>query len=144
MSQMIDALLYVPDFTTLVGYMDEHFPDCLVRDGEGAIAMPPVITGFARTPAAMGPDGNSLMVYARLREHEVEQWENTPGVEVLGQAEYTGKGTGQAVYDQVFSDTDKAAKYDSVYDRSEQTVDDGEGGTTTVTPPPMFGLLAGA
>ena len=141
---MIDAILHVADFTTLVGYMNEHYPECLERDEEGNITQPPVITGFARTPATIGPDGNSLMVYARLREDEVEAWRDMPHVEVLGEAPFTGQGTGQAVYDQVFDDPAKDTKYRAVYDYSPRQEDDGEGGVITVEPPKMFGLLAGA
>lgn len=141
---MQDVILFVPDFTTLVGYLDANHPEMLERDEEGNLTQPPVVTGFARTPATIGPDGNSLMVYARLREAEITSWEDMPHVEVLARVPFTGKGTGQAVYDTVFNDPDLAAKYDSVYSREPYEVDDGEGGTITVTPPPMFGFLAGA
>lgn len=141
---MQDVIIFVPDFLTLVGYLDQNHPDMLERDEDGNMTNPPVVVGFARTPATIGPDQNSLMVYARLREEEILEWGNMPYVEVLAQVEFTGQGTGQAVYNQVFNDPIKAEKYDSVYNREPYQVDDGEGGTTTVTPPQMFGLLAGA
>src|SRR5690554_958015 len=139
MSNLTDAILYVPDFASLVHHMAQHYPECLERDENGDIAMPPVITGFARTPAVV--NGNSLLVYARLREHEVEQWRGTPGVEVLAEHEYVGKGTGDLVYHLLFDDAETTAKYDSVYDRSPQEHEE-DGETYTVTPPDKFGVLA--
>ncbi|MBW5800048.1 hypothetical protein [Halomonas elongata] len=139
---MIDAIVYVPNFPALVEYLSIHHRDLLARDEHGAIVQPPVVTGFARTPACM--NGGEVMVYARFRNSEAEQWRGMPGVEVLAEAEYTGPGTADAVYAQVFDDPDKLAKYDSVYDRSPRQVDDGEGGTITVTPPNRFGVIAGA
>ena len=140
MSNLTDAILYVPDFLSVVQYMNEHYPECLERDENGDISMPPVITGFARTPAVV--NGNSLLVYARLRDHQVEQWRGTPGVEVLAEHEYVGKGTGDLVYQLLFNDPEATAKYDSVYSREPYEEDDGEGGTTTVTPPERFGVMA--
>lgn len=140
MTNLTDAILYVPDFLSVVQYMDEHYPECLVRDDEDNIIHPPVITGFARTPAVV--NGNSLLVYARLREHQVAQWRNTPGVEVLAEHEYVGKGTGDLVYQLLFDSPEATAKYDAVYSREPYEVDDGEGGLTTVTPPAKFGKLA--
>ncbi|RTR01929.1 hypothetical protein [Halomonas nitroreducens] len=141
---MIDAILYVPDFPALVAHLDTHHPAMLARDESGALVQPPVVVGFARTPAVATPDGAALMVYARLRGPEVEQWHGMPGVEVLAEAPFTGLGTAQAVYDQVFADPDALAAYDAVYDRTPRQVNDGEGGTLTVTPPAWFGLIAGA
>ena len=140
MRNLTDAILYVPDFLSVVQYMDEHYPECLVRDDEGNNIHPPVITGFARTPAVV--NGNSLLVYARLRDHQVKQWRGTHGVEVLAEHEYVGKGTGDLVYQLLFDDPEATAKYDSVYSRSPYEADDGEGGTTTVTPPERFGVMA--
>lgn len=140
MNNLTDAILYVPDFLSVVQYMDEHYPECLVREDEGSITNPPVISGFARTPAVV--NGNSLMVYARLRDHQVAQWRGTPGVEVLAEHEYVGKSTGDLVYQLLFDSPEATAKYDSVYDRTPREVDDGEGGVITVTPPAKFGVMA--
>lgn len=139
---MNDVILYIPDFQTLVGYLDANHPEMLQRDEDGNMAMPPVVTGFARTPAVIGPDGNSLMVYARLREEQVTQWSDMPHIEVLAEARYQGGDTGDIVYERLFADTEAAAKYDSVYDRTPKEVDDGEGGKITVTPPVKFGVMA--
>ncbi|XKE45763.1 hypothetical protein LG302_01065 [Halomonas organivorans] len=141
---MIDAILYVPDYPALVTHLAANHPDMLVRDETGEIAQPPVVTGFARTPAVTTADGSALLVYARLRPDEVDAWRGMPGVEVLAEAPFQGKGTAQAVYDHVFADPGALAAYDNVYDRTPREVDDGEGGTTTVTPPDWFGILAGA
>lgn len=139
---MIDCILYVPDFAALVAHLDAEHPELLQREENVDLVQPPVVVGFARTPAAA--NGDALLVYARLRDTEADAWRGMPFVEVLAEAPFTGPGTGQSVYDQVFADADLAAKYDGVYSRAPYEADDGEGGTTTVTPPAMFGLLAGA
>ncbi|MBB3142839.1 hypothetical protein [Halomonas organivorans] len=141
---MIDAIIYVPDYPALVTHLDTNYPALLERDETGAVVQPPVVTGFARTPATALDGGQSLAVYARLRPAEVEQWRGMPHVTVLAEAPYAGRGTAQAVYDQVFADPELLAIYDSVYDRAPREVDDGEGGTMTVTPPEWFGIMAGA
>lgn len=141
---MIDTILHVPDFTALVAYLDANQPHLLERTESGAIAQPPRVTGFSRTPAVIGADGNSLMIYARLRSGEVEQLRDTPHVTVLAEAEYVGEGTAAAVYAQVFDDPARLATYDSVYDRSPREIPDGDGGTITYSPPDWFGVMAGA
>lgn len=133
MSQLTDAILYVADFPALVAHLDAEHPEMLLRDESGAIAQPPEVTGFARTPAATA--GDALLVYARLRPGEVEQWRGMPHVTVLAEAPYDGKGTAQAVYDQVFADPDLAAKYDSVYDRTPREVPTGEESISLVADP---------
>jgi len=141
---MIDAILRVADFPALVAHLDAQHPGMLQRDEAGALVQPPVVTGFVRTPATTLDGGQSLGVYARLRSREVEKWRGMPGVQVLAEAPFEGRGTAQAVYDQVFADPELLTIYDSVYDRSPRTVDDGEGGTMTITPPKWFGIMAGA
>lgn len=137
---MIDAIIFVPAFSQLVAYLNEHHPHLLARDEDGELVMPPVVQGFARTPAVV--NGDKLLAYMRLTGEQAEHWLGTPGVEVLAQAEYIGKETGDAVYAALFSDPDATAKYDSVYDRTPREVDGGEGGTITVTPPDKFGVMA--
>ncbi|SEN16943.1 hypothetical protein [Halomonas caseinilytica] len=138
---MIDAIVYVADYPALVGHLSIHHRELLARDDNGAIAQPPVVTGFTRTPAVKS--GDAVMAYVRLRDEEASRWRGMPGVEVLAEAEYTGKGTADAVYAQVFDDPECLAKYDSVYDRTPREVPDGEGGTITCTPPDRFGIIAG-
>lgn len=139
---MKDMILYVPSFTTLVAHLDEHHPDMLIRTESGAVQQPPVITGFARTPARV--NGDKVMVYARFRDHEVDEWYGMEGVEILGEADYIGRGTTAAVYDQVFSNPEALAKYDSVYDYTPYEVtDEYTGETYTVNPPKWFGAMAG-
>lgn len=139
---MIDAILYVPDYPDLVDYLNLHHRDLLERDEYGALAQPPVVTGFARTPAVVCSDGIKVMVYARMRVDEADRWENIPGYEVLASAPYTGRKTPDVVYAALFADSEAKAKYDSVYDSTPYEVDDGEGGTVTVTPPERFGVMA--
>lgn len=136
-----DAILFVPNFPSLVGYLNEHHPEMLERDEDGNINDPPIVTGFARTPAAIRDD--RVMVYARLRPNEIEEWRGIPGVEVLGEAEFTGPGTAEKVYGQVFNDPEKLAKYDSVHDRSI-TWEDEESDEEYTQEQPWFGVLAGA
>jgi len=137
---MIDAIIYVEDFHSLVTYLNKNYPDMLQRDENNKLSQPPVVTGFARTPAVV--NGNNILVYARLRQEELEKYASIPFAEALSQAEYTGKGTSDKVYGQLFEDESATEKYDLVYDRSPKTVDDGDGGTITVRPPDKFGVLA--
>jgi len=139
---MIDAILYVPSYSTLVAHLDANYPDMLVRDESGEIAQPPVVTGFARTPSVV--NGDELLVYARFRQHEADQWRSMPGVQILGEAEYAGRGTADAVYGQVFADPDKRAIYDRVYPRPVTTIDNGDGTVSESQPPERFGVMAGA
>lgn len=141
---MIDAILYVADFHALVAHLDTNYPELLERDEQGSVTTPPVVTGFARTPATTIDGGHSLAAYARLRDAEADQWRGMPHVQVLAEAPFEGRGTADAVYAQVFDDPDLLAIYDSVYDRTPREVDDGKGGTITVTPPDRFGIIAGA
>lgn len=140
MNNFTDAIIYVEKFSELVTYLDTNAPDALARDEDNNLVMPPVVQGFARTPARV--NGDKLLAYMRLTEEQAETWFGTPGVEVLAQAPYQGNGTGNVVYEALFADPDATAKYDSVYDRTPKEVDDGEGGTMTITPPDKFGVMA--
>lgn len=137
---MIDVIIHVADFPALVGYLDTNTPHMLSRDEEGNMTLPPVVTGFARTPAVV--NGDALLAYMRLTDEQADTWRQTPGVEILAEAPCQGKGTSDAVYSALFADAEATAKYDSVYDRTPREVDDGEGGTITVTPPDKFGVMA--
>lgn len=133
---MKDCILYVSDFPALVEHLRLWAPE-LLDEGSGA----PIVVGIARTPAKV--HGAELMVYARLREGEDEQWAHIPGVEPWGMTDYEGAGTAQKVYDSVFEDEEKYAIYSRIYPHAPYDIDlDGE--TITVTPSPWFGLVAGA
>ena len=138
---MIDAILYVADFPALVGHLDTHYPAMLERDDKGAIVQPPVVNGFARTPAAMM--GTELMVYARLTIEQADQWRGMAGVRVLAEAPFEGPGTTDAVYEALFADTEAAAIYNRVYPHEPYTISDPDMGEITVTPPVRFGAMAG-
>lgn len=140
---MIDAILYVPDYPELVRHLASTNPKMLAHDNNGQIPQPPTVTGFARTPAVTTPDGVSLLVYARLRETEAQEWRGMPGVEVLAEAVYQGRGTAESVYGQVFNDPEKLAKYDSAYQRMRTTTD-AETGEEQQIRQDKFGILAGA
>ncbi|WP_447956495.1 hypothetical protein [Vreelandella sp. EE7] len=138
---MIDSILYIGDFISLVDYLDEHEPGLLLRNDDGSRVEPPIVTGIARTPAVS--NGNQVMVYARLRAEESERWRYMPGVEILAEEAFNGFGTGDRVYQQIFSDPERLAKYDSVYNRDPIEVN-GEDGGYVYTPPAKFGIIAGA
>ena len=120
---MRDALLYVGQFEALVTHLAIHYPGMLERDVNGAIASPPVVTGFARTPAIT--DGEAVMVYVRLQDDEVESWRGMPGVEIMAEVEYAGAGTAQKVYDLVFSDPAKYERYKALYPHEPYQVETG-------------------
>jgi hypothetical protein len=149
---MKDVVLYVESFTGLAKDLMISNPELFETKENGDFVMPPVINAFARTPAKMTGDG--LLVYARLTDAQYSQWNGMKGIEILGEADFTGVGTADAVYDQIFNDTEKMRKYKSVYDFTpyEITVEapevegeeQPEPETVTVTPPKKFGILMGA
>ncbi|WP_110647609.1 hypothetical protein [Salinicola peritrichatus] len=139
---MIDAIIYVADFPALVAYLDEHYPDLLARDENGDTTQPPVVTGFARTPAVV--NGNELMIYARLSESDADIWRGMEGVTILAEAEFVGKGAADTLYQSVFDNADKYAIYSRVYPHDPYEIEDQEIGTITITPPKKFGIMAGA
>jgi hypothetical protein len=136
---MIDAIVFVEDFASFVGYLDANKPEALARDEDGNMTMPPVVVGFSRTPAAM--KGNSLGAYFRFTDEQAAEWRNTPGVEVLAEEIYTGKGTADRVYQQIWDDPTKLAKYDTIWDRV-RTFEDPETGETHTVEQPKFGMIA--
>lgn len=78
--------------------------------------------------------------YVRLQSSQLDEWR--PYVTVLAESPYTGTGTADRVYQQIQDDAEKLALYESVYNTAPREVDDGEGGTMTITPPFKFGMLA--
>lgn len=90
-------------------------------------------------PQAVNAAGDHLH-YVRLSPAQLDEWR--PHANVLAETPYTGTGTADRVYQQIIDDPEKLAIYESVYDTSPREVDDGEGGTMTITPPFKFGMLA--
>lgn len=138
---MIDSIIYAPSFSTLVAELNAANPDMLQRDGSGAMVMPPVVTGFSRTPAAIR--GDRVLVYARLSEADADKYRTVESMEVLAETEYTGKGTADRLYQMIFEDPEKLAKYDSVHQRL-RTIKDPETGEEHNIRQDKFGILAGA
>jgi len=138
---MIDAILFVSSMPALVTELDASHPAMLQRNETGAITIPPVVTGFARTPAAIRDD--RVLVYARLNETDAAQYRSIQQMEVLAETEYTGKGTADRLYQIVFDDPEKLAKYNSVHQRV-RTITDPETGEEQQIRQDKFGILAGA
>lgn len=138
---MIDAVLYVPNMPALASALNTTYPHMLPRDETGTITIPPVVTGFARTPAAIRDD--RVLVYARLTETDAAQYRSIQQMEVLAETEYTGKGTADRLYQMVFDDPEKLAKYDSVHQRV-RTITGLETGEEQQIRQDKFGILAGA
>lgn len=134
MISRVDAILHIVSVPDLITYFATNAPQHLDMGGS-----PPVITGFDRTPVTFS--GAAGLVYLRLPADHVADWTGVPGVTILAQARCTGPDTPDAVYDALFADPAMTALYDSVYDHSPVEVDDGEGGTITVTPPDRFGQM---
>lgn len=133
---MVDCIIYVENYPILLGYLKQENPE-LIEDPESD-----EITGLASTPAKRL--GDRAMAYCRLMDdEEVAEWAEYPTVTILGQSEFTGPGTADRVYSQVFEDEDKYAIYSELYPHEEYTVElDGE--EFTMVPPKMFGVLSGA
>ena len=109
---MFDAILHTTNRDAMIQYLKDNHPDRVEQDFDGE----DVVMGIASTPPVIGVDG-SRMIYARLEEGELEFWQSVNTVTVLGSAEYTGKGTGEAVYQAVLADEESKALYDNTYPR---------------------------
>jgi hypothetical protein len=138
---MIDTILFVPSMPALVTELNATHPNMLQRDETGAITMPPVVTGFARTPATTRED--RVLVYARLNDADAAQYRSIQQMEVLAETAFTGKGTADRLYQMVFDDPEKLAKYDSVHQRV-RIITDPETGEEQQIRQDKFGILAGA
>lgn len=109
MTPRVDAIIHIASVPDLIAYFAANEPDHLSDDGLS-------IVGFDRTPTAI--NGESGLVYVRVRADQVDEWSSTPGVTILAQAPYSGSGTPDAVYSSVFSDEEMTALYEAVFDRS--------------------------
>lgn len=139
MRQLVDGILYIDSLSGLIAHFLTNAPERLKADGEGNIeADPYIVTGFDRTPIKQS--GNTALVYVRMTPDEATEWGATPHVTILAQRPYEA-GVQDALYADLFADNEALALYDSVYDRTPYQVDDGEGGTMTVTPPDRFGQM---
>tara|TARA_B100000929_G_scaffold253509_1_gene214390 strand:+ start:3779 stop:4393 length:615 start_codon:yes stop_codon:yes gene_type:complete len=119
---MMDAILHLPVSNELPAHL---------ADDNGSPAL--------SDPQARNAAGDRLH-YVRLTAEQLAEWR--PYATVLAEAPYTGTGTAERVYQQLQDDPDALALYTSVYDTTPHEIDDGEGGTVTVTPPFKFGMLA--
>lgn len=119
---MIDAILHLAATTEL--------PSALVDENGQPLLSDPKVTNAE----------GDRMHYVRMTPAQLDEWR--PHVTVLAESPYTGTGTADRVYEQIINDPEKLALYESVYDISPCEIDDGEGGTTTYTPPFKFGMLA--
>ncbi|ATH77807.1 hypothetical protein CLM76_09465 [Vreelandella venusta] len=119
---MIDAILHLLAATELPAHL---------TDDNGSPAL--------SDPQAHNAAGDRLH-YVRLPAEQLDEWR--AHATVLAEAPYTGTGTAERVYQQLQDDAEAWALYTSVYDTTPREIDDGEGGTTTYTPPLKFGMLA--
>lgn len=134
---MIDAVLHTANREALFAYLRETYPD-LVGEGEEGEEM---VVGLSATPPQIGEDGSS-MVYVRLQdEQEFNLWRDMGPVTVLGWAEFTGSGTGDAVYQMIWDDADAKALYDATYPRPKREVPTGEIEFTVTVDSPMDVVL---
>jgi hypothetical protein len=111
---------------------------------DNAAQLPASLTDENAAPALIDPQATNAtgarLHYVRMTAAQLNEWR--PHVTVLAEAPYTGTGTADRVYQQIQDDAEKLAMYESVYDTAPREVDDGEGGTMTITPPFKFGILA--
>lgn len=138
MRQLIDGILYIDSLSSLIAWFLANAPEHLQTDNEGNFVQPYFVIGFDRTPTVQS--GDKALLYIRMTEAEAAEWAETPHVTILAQRPYA-PGVQDFVYADLFSDEAATALYDSVYSRAPYEVDDGEGGTVTVTPPERFGVM---
>lgn len=110
----IDAILYTDDVTTIPEELQQGQPEAI--------------------------KGDARLHYIRVSQAQLDALANH--YTVLAKTTYKGIGTTDRVYQQILDDPEKLALYESVYDTAPREMDDGEGGTTTYTPPFKFGMLA--
>lgn len=140
--KFIHVILYVADFPALVRYLDEHHPELLSRNEEGTLVTPPMVTGFARTPAVT--HGDELMIYASLDELEAVHWRDIEGIQILAEREFTGKGTADALFDKVRENPETNEIYQRVYPRPIRRINMEDGSVVESQRPANFGMIAGA
>lgn len=119
---MIDAILHLPAAADRPAHLTDETGNPALSD-----------------PSAINTTGDRLY-YVRLPNEQLTVWRSH--ATVLAETPYTGVGTADRLYQQIQADQDALALYESVYDTSSREIDDGEGGTTTYTPPLKFGMLA--
>jgi hypothetical protein len=111
---------------------------------DNAAQLPASLTDENASPTLIDPQATNAtgarLHYVRMTAAQLNEWR--PHVTVLAEAPYTGTGTADRIYQQIQDDAEKLAMYESVYDTAPREVDDGEGGTMTITPPFKFGILA--
>ena len=136
---MIDAVIFVPAFSALVAYLNEHAPETLARDADGNLIMPPNVTAFTRTRAEI--KGDSLLAYCVFKDDQAEQWRGTPGVEILAEAERIEgqRDTHERVYASLFAAPAALAKYESVWSITKRYTD--EEGVEHTYEQPWFGYV---
>ena len=119
---MIDAILHLAATAQL--------PDALTdEDGK------PLLTDPQASNAASG-----RLHYVRMPPTQLDEWR--PHVTVLAEAQYTGTGTADRVFEQIQSNGDKLALYSSVYNLDPVTRIDEHGEEYVTQPPFKFGMLA--
>ncbi|AJE46005.1 hypothetical protein [Celeribacter indicus] len=135
---MIDAILYIASLDDAGAWYRDHRPDLLARDEAGEIAVPEVVAGIARTPTHIS--GDLGLSYVRVTAGQLAELVACPQITVLARRPYA-PGVQDQVYADLAADPEASALYDSVYSRAPYEVEDGEGGTVTVTPPARFGQM---
>lgn len=139
---MIDVIGHVSNLDAWMDALEAQAPEYVETDGDDRRLTLP-----ARTPSVqrLNDDGTvSALIYARVPPEIVALVDALPGSTVLAQVPTDLadiRGTIDRCYSALFSDPDAVALYDAVYDRTPREVDDGDGGTVTVTPPDRFGAV---
>ena len=119
---MKDVITYCENIPAMVAEIAEKFPERLSEDGKFLVTkIPTVVVRSA---------GKSLCLVRCLDDQEYADLDSLENLEVLG------------TYEEVFSDPEKLAKYDSVYDRSPRILHDDKGSQYTYTPPDKIGVFA--
>lgn len=126
---MIDSIVYVPSFTSLIHWAQMNHPELVDISGDS-----PVITGFTRNEMVV--QGDEMLCYVRMEEDEFERWSGTPVVEFWA-SETVGPGAADSLYGSVFNTPEQKEIYDRVFPHAPYEADTGEVTYTLSVPEPM-------
>ena len=123
---MVDKICWWADYDALIAEALIVCPELVTENEDGTYTIK-----TNTTPIVISKDGESMALVRDTDGTLFPELEKLTTMEILG------------TYAEVFADTDKKIIYSRIYPHEPYDIDDGEGGTITITPPEMFGVFAG-